>query len=478
MSLTTSLLHARSGMIAAQSGLDVVSRNIANAETEGYTKKSHNQENLVIGGVGRGVKTNEVTRKVNDNLLRELRDQNASIEKLDVLDEFLGRLELEFGKPGDKKSIADKMTALKSAFQTLSAAPESSASAIALVTAADDLARSFNSFNNLIQELRAEADNRISDFIGAINNDLGLIKDLNTQIGQRNAAEKSTADLEDRRDQLLLSINKNISIGSFKRSNDRLTISTADGRLMLDDTQIPMAFNATSSFVATTTGNGVTLGGVDITANIKTRDGVISGLLTLRDTVLPQFQTKLDDLALEIAKQLDVVDVGGGASEALNLFTDSSGNAPAAFTPADNFTAGFAGNIQVRAALKTDPSLVTDPADGYTVLGKSDNKLQLAIIALFEGQTALSQAPTINDTIEGFASALVGDVATSKAEYETQLKFQTVFRDQVRDRVENESGVNTDEELTNLITLEAAFGASARVLNAVQRAFDEVINIL
>ena len=43
-------------MIAAQSGLDVVSRNIANAETEGYTKKSHNQENLVIGGVGRGVK--------------------------------------------------------------------------------------------------------------------------------------------------------------------------------------------------------------------------------------------------------------------------------------------------------------------------------------------------------------------------------------------------------------------------------------
>ena len=198
------------------------------------------------------------------------------------------------------------MTALKSAFQTLSAAPESTASAIALVTAADDLARSFNSFNNLIQELRAEADNRISDFIGSINNDLGLIKDLNTQIGQRNAAEKSTADLEDRRDQLLLSINKNISIGSFKRSNDRLTISTADGRLMLDDTQIPLAFNATSSFVAATTGNGVTLGGVDITANIKTRDGVISGLLTLRDTVLPQFQTKLDDLALEIAKQLDV----------------------------------------------------------------------------------------------------------------------------------------------------------------------------
>ena len=477
MSLTTSLLHARSGMIAAQSGLDVVSRNIANAETEGYTKKSHNQENLIIGGVGRGVQTTEVSRKVNDNLQREVRDQNANIEKLKILDEFLGRLELEFGKPGDKSSIADKVSGLKRAFQTLSATPESASSKIALVTAADTLARSFNSFNDLLQDLRAEADNRISGFIDAINSDLELIKGLNEQIGQRTAAEKSTADLEDKRDQLLLSVNKNVSIGSFKRSNNRLTISTADGRLLLDDTQIPMAFSATSSFTAATTGNGVTLGGADISAGIKSRDGVLSGLLTLRDTVLPQFQTKLDDLALEIAKQLDVVAVAG-STEALNLFTDAAGNAPAAFTPADNFTNGFAGTIRVRAALKADPSLVTDPTGGLTVLGSSDNRLQLAILALFEGQTSLSQAPTVNNTLEGFAAALVGDVATSKAEYDTQLKFQNVFRDQLRDRFENESGVNTDEELTNLITLEAAFGASARVLNAVQRAFDEVISIL
>ena len=74
-------------------------------------------------------------------------------------------------------------------------------------------------------------------------------------------------------------------------------------------------------------------------------------LIAFLHPVLPQIQTKLDDLALGIAKQLDVVDVGGGASEALNLFTASAGNAPAAFTPAANFTAGFAGTIQVRAAL-------------------------------------------------------------------------------------------------------------------------------
>ena len=85
-----------------------MSRNIANIVR---IYKNLIIKNLVIG-VGRLVKQGGYP-KVNDNLLRELRDQNASIEKLDVLDEFLGRLELEFGKPGDKKSIADKMTALK-----------------------------------------------------------------------------------------------------------------------------------------------------------------------------------------------------------------------------------------------------------------------------------------------------------------------------------------------------------------------------
>ena len=90
MRLTTSLLHARSGLVGAQAGLDVVSRNIANATTEGYTKKIHNQANLIIGGTGSGLKVQEVTRKVTDTLQESLREQNGVIEKFEILDDFLG----------------------------------------------------------------------------------------------------------------------------------------------------------------------------------------------------------------------------------------------------------------------------------------------------------------------------------------------------------------------------------------------------
>ena len=473
MSLTSSLLHARSGLIGAQAGLDVVSRNIANATTEGYTKKIHNQSNLIIGGTGSGVRTDEVTRKVTDTLQRSLREQNGTIEKLEILDDFLGRLELEFGRPDDQSSISAKLTDLKKSFQAFSTAPENATNAIGLIATADTLARSFNDLNTLIQDLRVEADGRISDRVTEVNNSLTSLQELNRQIGQKVAAQQSSADLEDQRDQLLLTINKNLSIGSFERTNNKITVSTADGRLMLDDTLIPMSFVATSSLTAATAGQPVQLGGADVTSSITAREGSIAGLLNLRDTVLPEFQVVLDDLAFKVAGSLGTVSVGG-VNEDLNLFTDAAGNVPAAFT------AGFSGTIRVRAALLTTPTDIRDPqaGAGYTPLGAADNALPLAVISLFESQSALSQAAGVNNTMEGFSAALIGKVANQKADYDTQLTFQKVFRDGLRDRVENQSGVNTDEELTELIRLEAAYGASARVLNAVQRAFDDLISIL
>jgi flagellar hook-associated protein 1 FlgK len=134
----------------------------------------------------------------------------------------------------------------------------------------------------------------------------------------------------------------------------------------------------------------------------------------------------------------------------------------------------------VRAALLTTPTEIRDPQSGagYTPLGPADNALQLAILDLFESQPALSQAAGVNNTLEGFTASLIGKVANRKADYESQLTFQTVFRDGLRERADNESGVNTDEELAELIKLEAAYGASARVLSSVQRAFDELMSII
>ena len=81
-------------------------------------------------------------------------------------------------------------------------------------------------------------------------------------------------------------------------------------------------------------------------------------------------------------------------------------------------------------------------------------------------------------TIEEFAADLVSYQANQKADYESQLGFQSQVRTLLDERLRDESGVNVDEELASLIQLESAFAASARVLSSVQDALDELLAVI
>lgn len=478
MGLTASLLSARSGILGAQAAIDVVARNIANVSTEGYTRKIYNQSNLVVGGLGQGVQIEEVTRQVTEGLQREAREQTAVVEELTIIDDFLGRLELEFGRPDDQSSLSAKLTDLKQTFQALATTPEDVSVQISVVTAAEELARGFNDLNDLIQNLRVDADRRIFDQTAEVNTAMTNIDALNTEIGQRTALGQSTADLKDQRDQLLFEVNEKLSISSFERPNGEISIFAPGGNLMLDDTRLPLSFTATTTFTAGTTGSALQIsngsGTTSISAAVSAGDGSLAGLLRIRDTLLPTVQVALDDLAFEVANNLGVVSVGG-VNETVNLFTDAGGTAPPGA-----FTTGFAGTIQVRTALSTLPTLIADPqvAGGFTPAGPGDPALALAVIGVFEAQQALSLAPLVNNTMEGFSAQLIATVANQKADFESQLTFQSNFRDGLQDRFNDESAVNTDQELSELIRLESAFSASARVLSTVQRAVDDLLRAI
>ena len=478
MGLTASLISARSGILGAQSAINIVSRNIANASTEGYTRKIHNQSNLVTGGIGQGVQIDEVTRQVTEGLQREVRQQTAIVEELEVIDDFLGRLEQQFGRPDDQSSISAKLTDLKQTFQALATTPEDVSTQISVITAAQELARAFNDLNDLVQNLRADADARISDQVTELNTAMANIASLNDEIGQRKALGQSTADLRDQRDQLLLEVNEKMSITSFERPSGEISVFSPGGNLMLDDTRLPISFATTTTYTAATTGQPIQIStgstSISISTNVSAGDGSLAGLLRIRDTLLPTIQTALDDLAFEVATNLGTVTVGA-TTEAVNLFTDAAG-----LTPPGAFTAGFAGTIQVRTALSTLPTLISDPqvAAGFTPAGPGDPTLPLAIVSVFEAQQALSLAPAVFNTMEGFTAQLIGTVANQKADFESQLTFQTNFRDGLKDRFNDESAVNTDQELSELIRLEAAFAASARVLTTVQRAVDDLVRAI
>ena len=77
MALLSGIQTALSGMKVAQNQLEIIGRNVANVDTEGYTRKTAQQNNLVLGGYNAGVKLGDVKRTVNQGLLRSFLSSNS-----------------------------------------------------------------------------------------------------------------------------------------------------------------------------------------------------------------------------------------------------------------------------------------------------------------------------------------------------------------------------------------------------------------
>jgi len=329
-SISSALLVATSGLKAAQAGIDVVTRNVSGSQVEGFTRKSANLTSLALADTNSGVRALEVTRNVNTHLLRQLRVMNSATERLGVEDDFLGRLETIFGKPGDDITITARIGNLADAFRALSVSPDLGTSQFKVLSAAETMANNLNQVSSTIRGLREEADNAIGESVTIINDALAVVQDLNLQISTLRAQGKSTAELEDQRDNQINTIAKEIDISYFERENGEILISTKAGRALLDASydrnnppisfiKTPVILPGSAYYPPAASGlggglSGVKIGGLDITQELV--GGRIAGYLNIRDEFLPATESQLDELAAQMIQKFNFND--------LQLFTDGS----------------------------------------------------------------------------------------------------------------------------------------------------------
>ncbi|HAT36466.1 MAG TPA: hypothetical protein DCS82_12175, partial [Rhodospirillaceae bacterium] len=81
-----------------------------------------------------------------------------------------------------------------------------------------------------------------------------------------------------------------------------------------------------------------------------------------------------------------------------------------------------------------------------------------------------------NTTISGYAAQILSFQASIAAEAQNQFEFNDAFLDSLKFRSDADKGVNLDEELSELVILEQAFNAAARVVSVVDTMFDELFN--
>jgi flagellar hook-associated protein 1 FlgK len=318
MSLTQALNTGLLGLQVSQKGLDLVSRNISNVNTPGYTKKVFNQESLVLNGTGAGVQVSEVTRRVDYGLMQELNRENAQLQEHVVIADYFERMQSLFGRPSDNNSIAHLIGQLADEVEALALDPDETGQHLATLHSAEDVSYKLNTMGETLQRLRLEADQAIEDAVRDVNELLHDIHNLNQEISYALSTGKDGTDLLDQREMAVQDLTALMNITTFERNSGELTIYTQGGDILLDQQVKELSHTSLSSITALQTKGGSDISAIKVNNHDITDDitkGKLAALIGMRDSTLTDYQAQLDELA-------------GGLKETVNLVNNRGTSYP------------------------------------------------------------------------------------------------------------------------------------------------------
>lgn len=328
MSLSIARYSAYSALMTTQTQISVASANIANADTEGYTRKTATQVATVSNGIGTGTTITGISSNVDKLLLKSLFQAVSALGSATVTDSYASQLQSLFGSTssGDDSSgtsIANTIAALETAIADLADTPESETLKAQVVSALDDVAAQLRDTSSQIQTLRSNADQEIASDVNQANDLLATIKDLNDQIAKEQAAGNSTADLEDQRNTALQNLSSLMDINYYSTDSGAIYVYTTSGQVLLNSAVHELSFTSAGSVTSSAAYpgglSGITVDGTDITAQIKS--GSIAALIDQRDNVLTDAQSELDQLAVTLADSLNAISNASTASPPPNSLT-------------------------------------------------------------------------------------------------------------------------------------------------------------
>jgi flagellar hook-associated protein 1 FlgK len=610
MSLSQALSVALAGIHVTQQGLSVIAGNVANANTPGYVDETVTPVEVVSGGgAGAGVDSSGINRNLNALLQSQLWTESSGGSYADTAARLYQQLQPIYGTPGSSSSFDAVFNNFTSALQALATSPSSYSSQSAVIGAAQALAQNLNGMTTGIQQLRSQAETGIAGDVQTANTALAQIAKINAQL-ETAPPDAATATLQDQRDQDVAQLSQLMNVRVQKTANNQYALFTSTGQQMVSGTQASqISFNnvgtlsATELWSANPSQDGagtITLTSPsgsqsDLIASGAIQSGEIGAYLQMRDSILPQAQNQLDELANQMSQALSNqttagtpvvsgsqngfnIDVGGlsagnsvqltytdpgnvqhvisivalgpGGSlplqtspsnpnnqiigvnfsggmaavvtqlnaafgthlqfsnpsgtvlQALNastttnvvnalsatatvtaltsgsaqlpLFLDGTAPITGALTAAGSQTTGLAGRITVNAAVAAAPgSLVA-----YAVNTAAGDPTRPNFLLSQLTGAKLSYAPTtgigsaqqpFSGTLADYLSAMTSQQSQAANAATNLQQGQDTVVSALQQRFNSTSGVSIDTELSNLIALQNAYGANARVMSTIQQ---------
>lgn len=469
MSISSAIGNAISGLTVTSRMAEVVSSNLSNALTDGYGRRSLELSAQQIGGVGAGVRIEGVTRFVDAGLLADRRLADAALSGQEQNVSSLVRLEQTLGGPDDPAGLVAKLAAFEQALISAASDPASETRLNGAVARLADVTDTLRANTRSIQSLRQEADAAIANDIDTLNASLLQVEALNADILRLRSTNNDVSTLEDSRQRVVDQIAEIVPLRQTVRDDGTISLMTTNGTNLIDGRAVQFGFEPTPTITADMTLasgalGGITLDGIalDPATGVGRLDGgSLGAAFAMRDSTLVEVQNGLDEIAADlIARFQDPNNDASITPGDVGILTDEGG----VLDLTD--LAGVAGRIEINAAI--DPNnggnttLLRDGLNAAAPGAVGDaTQLDQWITALAEIRSDVpgSAARSASGRTAEFAS----QVGATRLSAEEQLSFTAARWDTLHE-AELANGVDTDLELQNLLRIEQAYAANARVI--------------
>ena len=449
--------NALTGALAAQAALNTTSQNIANLQTQGYTRQgvllSATSPDAGSKLPGNGVQVSSLIRFSDSYKTQQMWRANSDLGAHSQVQPYLTQLEKVMSD--DKSSISAGIDNFFQALNGASGDPTSTPLRQAVITAAGAMSQQFNSVYNLTANQLISVQQQETAILPKLNESLANIASLNAQIQAAGALGTNISALQDQRDQAIDSVAQQVGIQVTDAGNGSLDVSLASGQpLVLGNSAATVAYDSSSGSPVLK----ATINKTQFTLDDTKVGGQLGGLADYAANTLKPLQQSIADMAQQMSTSVNNTLAAGfdsngnpgtpllvyNPASATGLLETTAGFQASQLAFSADGTPGDSGNLQSLIAIRNQP--VTLTSIGSVLLGDADTQL-------------------------------VGQLGVTSQQNQALLNTATTVRQQAEDDWKSTAGVNQDEEAVNLVEFQNMYQANMKAIQVANTLFDATLSM-
>lgn len=462
MSTFSGLSTALSSLYSQRRGLDVTGQNIANANTDGYSRQRVDLQAVggsavpamysVSDGTSGGVTVSNVMRIQDLFLEARGRVEHAQNSFLADQNRVYTDVEQAIGAL-NPTGLQQQLNDLWGAWHDLANQPGDTtdgATRNQVIARSQTLVDTLHATHDALASLYSTTREQLDAYATQVNTTAAQVAQLNQAVIRGTQADLPVNELADQRDLLVMHLAELTGATAVPRANGSVDVSLGGSSLVSGDVarQIQVSGAGRLDDVATLP---VTVSWTDNNAPATVPGGQLASSLQALNTILPDYSGQLDQVAVALHDTVNAQHkLGYDISGAMG--TDFFSPPPPATVTAENIGVAI-----------SDPNKV---AASSTPGGNKDGGNADAIAGI--GATAGSPDTTFR--------GLVANLGVAAQQADRRASVQNTLTQDVDSARQAQSGVNLDEEMTNLIAFQRAYQAASKVITTIDSTLDTLIN--